>query len=681
MPNTGVKGRIVFAGTDDGIPNLVVQAVDLDPVLSEDALGTNTTDSDGRFAITYTSPNTYRDWFDRNPDIVVRVYTPDMRLLLETEEFSDVKQTVLDIDERSIHKNNVEGWLVTNATLDPEKGDPVFLSRGNQIEWLIDGAALFPKLHEAVKQAKHSVNLMNMMFRVASVSTNFKFKPGQNFDTVQDGDAVERERIQDLMKTSASGALPMQVVVWDALNVPGLNLLLDKVDTADDVADFFKNSDVRARAIEATLTLFHSKAMVVDGNEAFVMGSTLSQGYFSDQQHLIHDIRHGGTLMHDVSLRLTGPAVAHVDRTFATIWNASDPDAIPMTPARQASTPTGNPPAGVQVLRTLPGGALNDWVEINNNLVDIPIPHGETSVLEAYQRAIALAEEFIFIEDQYFVAPEIVDALLRRMKAKSDLEVILVLNPEPDIPSYPQKQIQFINQMRTELGADKNRLGVFTMWSTDDTKTPFEIMPIYIHSKTGIVDERWATTGTANIDGGSLNQFQTGSIMDAVLEDVDDWVYILLFPFIIPIFLLSSPLTLPLLNQALARPTQHANPRRSKQPPRQFEINVVVYNDVAEMPPTPLVTQLREDLWREHLGLLPLTRPAGGWVKFWEQQAADKVAAIKAKQKHPAKILPWVPQIEAKKYLEALGISPASLRLRTRADRYNFETLKWDYGG
>ncbi len=681
MPNTAVKGQIVFAATNDGIPNLAVQAVDLDPLVYEDVLGTATTQADGRFEITYSPGTTYRDWFDRNPDIVVRVFAPGMRLVLETEEFSDVTQPVLDIGTRAIHKNNVEGWLVTHAMLDPEKGEHVFLSRGNQIEWLIDGAALFPQLTEAVKQAQQSVNLMNLMFRVKSFASNFKFKPGQSFDTIQDGDTVERERLQDIIKTKATGALPMRVVVWDALNIPFLNLLLDKADTADDVSDFFKGSQVAARAFESTLSFLHAKAIVIDGKEAFVVGSTMSQGYLSDSQHLIHDIRHGGSLMHDVSLRLTGPAVAHVDRTFTTIWNGADKDAIPLTPAREAATPPGNPPVGVQVLRTLPGGALNDWVEQDGDLVDIPLTHGETGVLEAYQRAIALAEEVIYIEDQYLVAPEIVDALLRRMKQVPTLEVILVINIEPDIPGYPLKQIQFINQMREALGAaGKQRLGVFTLWSCDDTKTPFEIMPIYVHSKSAVVDERWATVGTTNIDGASLNQVQTGTVLDAVLNDAEDWVYILLVPLIVPLFLLSSPITLPLLNQAVVRPTQHANARRTKQPPRFVEQNVVVYNDVAGLPPTPLVSQLRQDLWHEHLGVLPAARPPDGWVKFWEQQANAKVTAIKNKQKHPAKILPWAPHSDPKKYLDALGIRPTSLRIRKSADRYDFKTLKWKYG-
>ncbi len=213
MANTGVEG-FILAKTGYGIPGLEIHAVDFDPILSEDFLGKTTTDNNGYFKISY-SPDTYRQWFDRNPDIVVRVYGPGLRLLHETSEFSDVKDTILNI-AAVIDKNNVDGWLVTNATLDPTIGDPVWLTQGNQIEWLIDGATVFPKLTEAVNKAKRSINFMNLKFSVDNVITNFKFKVGKNFENLKDGDEVQGEQIQKIIAEHLSvGAISCEVVKED----------------------------------------------------------------------------------------------------------------------------------------------------------------------------------------------------------------------------------------------------------------------------------------------------------------------------------------------------------------------------------------------------------------------------------------------------------------------------------
>ena len=48
------------------------------------------------------------------------------------------------------------------------------------------------------------------------------------------------------------------------------------------------------------------------------------------------------------------------------------------------------------MVRTLPGGTFT-----SSNTGGAAIPHGETGALEAYQRAIANATKFIYLEDQY----------------------------------------------------------------------------------------------------------------------------------------------------------------------------------------------------------------------------------------------------------------------------------------
>ena len=126
MANTSVVGRVVFAGTNNGIQDLTVTVVDFDPCFNEDdVLARGKTDVDGTFLLTY-SPDAYKFWkTDREPDLVVRIYGPrysdpklfGTRLLHETKEEEDVTDATLDVGVIQIHPDNIDGWLVTHVIL------------------------------------------------------------------------------------------------------------------------------------------------------------------------------------------------------------------------------------------------------------------------------------------------------------------------------------------------------------------------------------------------------------------------------------------------------------------------------------------------------------------------------------------------------------------------------------
>ena len=65
-----------------------------------------------------------------------------------------------------------------------------------------------------------------------------------------------------------------------------------------------------------------------------------------------------------------------IDQTFSTIWSAENETTTPASPP-----PRSVAPAAVQVMRTLPGDIFTT-ASVNAEV----LPHGETGVLEAYQR-------------------------------------------------------------------------------------------------------------------------------------------------------------------------------------------------------------------------------------------------------------------------------------------------------
>ncbi len=402
MANTGVKGRIVDQN-GAGIKDLTIRAVDFDPFFNEDdVLATGKTDADGHFQLSYTA-DAYSLWkFDRKPDIVVQVFGPSYadpklfgtRLLHETVEQEDVAEDMLDVGTIKFHRDAIDGWLVTHTTLNPENGTPVALSQGNKIRHLVDGAEMFPAVTDAAMGANTSINLMSLFFAVDPATdkklengliSKFKsdFNPAQPPTNCADG--IEAILADELKKEAVS----------KLVNVMVTDIPLSASDTVTEVRKFFENSGVHTAFFTKGFAVLHAKAIVVDGIRAILMGSPLKQFYFSDERHAIHDARHRGSLMHDVNIEVAGPAVAHIDRTFATLWRSTGTDlthtAPDVIPEHQ-----GDDVASVQVLRTMPGG----FGPASN--LEEHLPHGETGILEAYERAIVNAERFIYIENQYF---------------------------------------------------------------------------------------------------------------------------------------------------------------------------------------------------------------------------------------------------------------------------------------
>jgi phosphatidylserine/phosphatidylglycerophosphate/cardiolipin synthase-like enzyme len=126
----------------------------------------------------------------------------------------------------------------------------------------------------------------------------------------------------------------------------------------------------------------------------------------------------------------------------------------------------------------------------------------EKGILECYLRAFSAATQFIYLENQYFTDAIIADALAKAVQENTNLELVFLLNIKPDVLFYPGRQARLIKQVRA---AAPDRVGVFTRWSYDHTRPRPWVAPIYLHSKTGVVDDGWATIGSANLDGLSLD--------------------------------------------------------------------------------------------------------------------------------------------------------------------------------
>lgn len=609
VPNQGVQGRVIDEGAI-GIPGLLVEVYDHDVLSADDRLGNPkvdiVTDASGHYSVTYPA-SAYG--LEANPDIYVRVYDKVKRLLFVSQVHKNVTDTTFSFPDIVIHRKDAEGWLATLGT-----GTPVSLTTGNSIEFLVDNADAWPAFTAAVRKATSFVNFMQLMLDVNEEFTDFPV--GIDFNRAPSpGDYVSLEG--ELLKANqAPRNLPVRITVHDFRHLPY------PFDTAGHVDDYFtdnKNKPNTANVHRFPMPLFtpmHAKLLSVDGVECFTIGSPFLQEYFDTSSHkidnpergpmngppIIRGFQHAITVpIHDVSCHVKGPAVVDMNDAFVLHYNVvrgADPALT-----RIAVPPVEPDNVALQVLRTVKGGTLFPT-----------LPEGETGILEAYLRAIRNAKDYIYIEDQYLSCLDIKEALLRSLQdpARANLQVILLINNKVDLPMYGIWQKGFLADLTTPLtDPQKARLGVFSLWTHEAANPPDNpkprIMRNYVHAKVAIVDDVWATVGSANLDMVSLkNSDYLSRIFEDVLLELVDF---------------------------------------SKE--RGSEANVVMYQGIDGQPATTdVVGRLLRRLWSEHLGFLGGSlpaRPAKGWLDLWNQRANDKINGLQSSPGAPvtARILPF----------------------------------------
>lgn len=250
------------------------------------------------------------------------------------------------------------------------------------------------------------------------------------------------------------------------------------------------NAHPKVRAVADTHEKFahchHQKSLVIDGRVAFVGGldvTAFDADRWDVQEHLFRQ----GPNWHDVHWRIEGPCVADVASNFVERWNASSPRALASVPAAPEPFDDG---VVAQVQRTIPQG------------IYAFAPRGIHGIAHAYVHAIARAERFIYLESQYLWSPEISDALNAAIHRGRDsgLRVAIVLPAHPNVGKGDTDR-----HVERLLETDEGR-GVFSAYTLytscrDDQGGAYRYRPIYVHAKVAIVDDAWATAGSANLNG------------------------------------------------------------------------------------------------------------------------------------------------------------------------------------
>ena len=361
------------------------------------------------------------------------------------------------------------GW--TDALSVPE--EPAWWStrapvrRGNSVDVLIDGAAALPQIESAIRGAREYVHIAGW-----HAEPGFELSRGDGATPLRDLLAEVAQRV------------PVRLLLWAGPPVPAFRPTRQMVKRARD--EFVRDSLVECALDrrERTLHCHHEKIVVVDGNLAFVGGIDLTSLQADRHDEDSHPPR-DPLGWHDVAVRLRGPAVADVARHFVHRWNDVTTDHL--------AQPAPPPPAGdveVQVLRTVP------------EQVYTFAPRGEFTILGAYLHALTAAERFIYLENQFLWSPEVVDILADKLAhpPTEDFRLLLLLPARPTTGADTTR-----GQLGRLLEADSGSRGSGRLLATTiSAHDQGSSAPVYVHAKVGIIDDRWLTIGSANLNEHSL---------------------------------------------------------------------------------------------------------------------------------------------------------------------------------
>ncbi len=252
---------------------------------------------------------------------------------------------------------------------------------------------------------------------------------------------------------------------------------------------------------------YHQKLIVIDSELAYVGGMNLTQNDWDSSQHLVFDFRRmpfdadfrerlrvlhrsqeASTPRKDYVVRLAGPAAQDVADVFKRRWDV----------ALQQDVEYAENASSVQERRDIAPRPQGVTAQVTTTL---PEPLWEHSIAESWFNAVNNAEQYIFIEDQYFRVPMLTEAIATRMTARPQLRLIVITNPigvlDPGCrwtkTSYDSFSRRFgerfqIYQLRT--------FDTAPGWWIGEVDAHFS--DINIHSKLLIVDDVFLSVGSAN---------------------------------------------------------------------------------------------------------------------------------------------------------------------------------------
>jgi phosphatidylserine/phosphatidylglycerophosphate/cardiolipin synthase-like enzyme len=367
------------------------------------------------------------------------------------------------------HHGRRLGRLGWGRALDPPDaglwaaGDPPPRS-GNAVEVLIDGEEALPRLAAELRRARSHVHVAGWY-----VSPYFRLEDGGT-----------RTELKPLLAELAE-RLDVRVLLWAGSPLPLFRPDRKDVDGVRHALEFGTRIRIATDSKERPMHCHHEKVVVIDDRVAFVGGIDLTT-YEGDRFDVQAHPARGRLGWHDAAVVLRGPVVADVAEHFRVRWHEVAEEALPAPKRRRRAGSTE-----AQFVRTVPENVYE------------ALPDGDFRILEAYTRALRSAERLVYLENQFYWSSEIATILERKLQRppSDDFRVVLVLPSDPNNGGDDTRG-QLADLIECDDGHGRVLACALQALGESDTHD------VYVHAKIGIVDDRWLTVGSANLNEHSL---------------------------------------------------------------------------------------------------------------------------------------------------------------------------------
>jgi cardiolipin synthase len=262
-------------------------------------------------------------------------------------------------------------------------------------------------------------------------------------------------RFANALADKAREGVPVRVLVDWVGSIPFDQRLIDIMQRAG--VSFHRFRPLHWYTLDRINNRTHRKLLIVDGLVGFTGGVGIGDEWLGDARDIDE--------WRDTHYRITGPVVSAMQAAFADNWLEGTGEVL--QGSRFYPAPDESGPFGAQVV-------------ISSQ------PEGSVSMHQMMLMALAAAESHIRIGMAYFVPDDVAMAQLLAARARGVEIDIIVPSERTDVPVVRNGSRYF--------WGDLLRAGVRI----------HEYQPTMYHPKLLIVDDRWATIGSANLDERSL---------------------------------------------------------------------------------------------------------------------------------------------------------------------------------
>jgi phosphatidylserine/phosphatidylglycerophosphate/cardiolipin synthase-like enzyme len=264
----------------------------------------------------------------------------------------------------------------------------------------------------------------------------------------------------------------------------------------------------------------HQKIAIVDGTHAFVGGIDMLIELSGDYDRWDTHFHHYSSPLrsnekertphnwHDAHTIIEGPAVGDVELNFRQRWNEvvlrHEWDSQLLIPEHPLPAPLESTSL-IQVARTIPVLTYSFASE-----------DGIQGIAQLYAHALSNADNFVYLENQYFWTHAFLGIDNPRLGIDSpDMErnlselaaalqrgatVALVLPDHPNVGrAFTDAGLTRLREEAPDAAA-QGRIQAFCLAASTEIDGAEDYRPIYVHAKVTIIDDLWSTVGSANLN-------------------------------------------------------------------------------------------------------------------------------------------------------------------------------------